>query len=293
MRVWALLPALALVTASLSAQESAPLPDPETFFAKARERLASNEALQNRYAFKERRTDLKLNPFGRIGSGPILVFEVYPSVDPSMVYRRLIERDGKPVPAAELAAQDEAYKQKYERWRQELLREDADERRAREKKRAEVEAKLRAQAREVLDLFTFTIDRRETWEGQPAIVVRFAAKPGAQPGSREGRVAVAFSGEAWLHETEYEVMHLKAHTIDDVSFGFGMVARLHEGAKTSLSRERVGSAWLPAATEFTGTGRALLFRRVTINYAREYFDYRRYDPNHPPPIAGLPGTGSR
>lgn len=293
MRVWTLAPALALAAASLHAQAGAPLPDPETFFARARERLSGNEALQNRFAFKERRTDLKLNPFGRIGSGPVLVFEVYPSVDPAMTYRRLVERDGKPVPGEEVAVQDEAYKEKYEQWRESLLRENADERQARAKKRAEVEARLRAQAREVLDLFTFTIDRRETWRGEPAIVVRFAAKPDARPRSREARVAVVFSGEAWVHETEYEVMHLKAETIDDVNFGFGMVARLHEGAHTMLSRNRVGSTWLPTSTKFTGTGRALLFRRVTINYAREYFDYRPYDPNDPPPIAGLHAGDSR
>lgn len=293
MRVWALLPALALAVASLQAQAGSPLPDRETFFARARERLASNEALLNRYAYKERRTDLKMNPFGRIGSGPLLVFEVYPSVDPAMTYRRLIERDGVRVPPDEIARQDEDYRYKYRQWQERLKREQGDERAAREKKKAEVNAKLRAQAREILDLFTFTMDRRETWKGEPAIVVRFAAKPDAQPRSREGRVAAVFTGQAWIHETEYEVMHLEADTVDDVSFGYGMVARLHEGAKTSLSRDRIGEAWLPTVTKFTGTGRALLFRRVTINYAREYFDYRPYDPTAPPPIAGLSGSDNK
>lgn len=293
MRVWATLPTLALVIASLQAQAGSPLPDEATFFARARERLASNEALQTRYAYKERRRDLNLNPFGRIGTGPLLVYEVFPSVDPGMTYRRLIERNGQPIAASELAAQDEAYKRKYEEWRQGLLRENHDERAARAKRQADNEAKLRAQASEVLDLFTFTIDRRDTWNDEPAIVIRFKARSDAQPRSREGRVAVVFNGEAWVHETEYEVMHLEAGTIDDVSFGWGMVARLHEGAKTSLTRGRVHNVWLPTQTRFDGTGRALLFRRVTINYAREYFDYRPFDPTVPPPIAGLALPGSR
>jgi hypothetical protein len=293
MRVLAPLVALACLVASPHGQANLPLPDPETFFARARERLASNELLQSRYAFKERRTDLKLNPFGRMGSGPLLVSEVYPSVDPEMTYRRVIERDGRTVPAVELTAQDEAYRQRYHDWRENLRRENEDERAARHKRQAEVEAKLRAQAREVLNLFTFTIERRDTWEGEPAIVLSFAAKPNAQPRTREARVAVAFQGQAWVHEHEYEVMHLEAHMIDDVAFGWGVVAKLHRGSKTSLTRRRVNHVWLPAETRFSGTGRAMMFRRVTINYLREYFDYRPFDPNDPPPIAGLGSAGSR
>lgn len=283
---------LVCIVATLQAQPDA-LPDPETFFARARERLASNEALLNRYTYKERRTELKLNPFGHLGTGPLLVFEVYPAVEPAMTYRRLIMRDGVRLPADEIADQDEEYRQKYEEWRERLRREDSDERHARVRRQQEQEAKLRAQAREILALFDFTIDRRERWHGEPAIVVRFKAKPDADPRSREARVAVAFVGEAWVHETEYEVMHLEAATVKDVSFGWGMVAKLHEGAKTSLTRRRVNGVWLPSETHFNGTGRALLFRHVTLNYAREYFDYRPYDPTEPPPIAGLGPSESK
>jgi transcriptional regulator with XRE-family HTH domain len=72
-----------------------------------------------------------------------------------------------------------------------------------------------------------------------------------------------------------------------------IVARLHKGAKTSLTRRPVNGVWLPAETRFNGTGRAMMFRRATINYVREYFDYRPYDPADPPPIPGLGGPGGR
>ncbi|MCA1586149.1 MAG: hypothetical protein LC791_15730 [Acidobacteria bacterium] len=292
MRVFAALLAAACVGGSVSAQPG-PLPDAETFFARARERLASNELLQNRYAFKERRTDIRLNPLGHMGTGPLLLYEVYPSVEPAMTYRRLIQRDGTPVAEAELTAQDDAYRRRYHEWRLGLSRENPDERAVRRKRQAATEAKAHAQAKEMVELFAFSIERRDTWEGEPAIVVGFAAKPQARPRTRESRVAVVFAGKAWVHETEHEVMHLEATTIDDVSFGFGMVAKLNEGAKTSMTRRRVNQAWLPAETRFSGNGRALLLRKVAINYVREYFDYRPFDPNDPPPIPGLASASSR
>ena len=55
---------------SVRAQQ-APLPDAEAFFAAARENLARAGQAQQRYAYKERRTELHRNPFGRIGHAAV------------------------------------------------------------------------------------------------------------------------------------------------------------------------------------------------------------------------------
>ena len=52
-----------------SAQVVRPLPDPKPFFDAVRQNLARSEDVQKLYAYKERRTDLNLNPFGRLGTG--------------------------------------------------------------------------------------------------------------------------------------------------------------------------------------------------------------------------------
>jgi hypothetical protein len=271
----------------------APLPDSESFLAKTRDRLATNALLLSRYTYKERRSEIRTNPFGRIGTGTLLVYEVFPSVDPEMTYRRLVERDGRPVPAAEIARQDHAHQVRYLEWRRKLARETADERSDRLRRQADEERRQRELASETLGLFKFTLDRRDTWQGRPAIVVRFEPKLGARPRSRESRVASVFVGQAWIHETEHQLMHLEAGAVDDVSFGFGMIARLHEGAKALVTRTEVSGVWLPSETRFAGTGRALMFRKVTIDYLREYFDYRPFNPADPPPIPGLGSSGSR
>lgn len=259
------------------AAQNGTLPDRESFLAEARKRLASNELLQSRYSYRERVTEVRFNPFGAIGTGPIEVYEVYPVVPGQLTYRRLIERGGAPIPQAELTLADRQFLARYREWQRNLAREGQDERQARLKREAAEREKDRARAGEAVGLFQFTLERRDQLEGQPVILVRFARRPNVQPRSREGRVAASFAGTAWVHEHEHEVMRVEAEAVDDTVFGYGVIARLHEGAKALFLRRKFGEAWLPVETRVTGTGRAMLFRKVNINYLREYSDYRPFD----------------
>ena len=76
-----------------TAQER-PLPDPHTLFKVVRENLVRAERETHLYLYKERRTDIHTNPFGRLGTGGTSLFEVYPSPARRLTYRRLIEKDG-------------------------------------------------------------------------------------------------------------------------------------------------------------------------------------------------------
>jgi hypothetical protein len=290
--------ALALVTGlwlagwPLARAQSPPLPDRETFFAEVRKNLAANDRVQIRFSFRERTTEINLNPVGRMGTGPILVHEVYPQPDQELTYRRLIERDGRRLSAAELSSQDRKYLARLRQWRASLRDEGQDEREERLKKEAEMRERDQKQSREALELFDFRIEHRDTFEGQPAIIVSFTPKPSGRPRTREGRVAYGFAGRAWIHEPDREVMHVEARAIDDVSFGFGMIARLHDGSTAQFTRRRIDGVWLPVETRFRGTGRALLLRKVVFDYQRTYYGYRPYDPvDVEQLLAGKPATG--
>src|ERR671910_518532 len=93
---------VALILLLLPAQDARPLPDPDTFYAAVRDNLARAQQATHLYAYKERRTDIHTNPFGRIGTGGTRVFEVYPSANRELTFRRLVERNGVPVGQKEL-----------------------------------------------------------------------------------------------------------------------------------------------------------------------------------------------
>jgi hypothetical protein len=231
--------------ASLHAQQ-APLPDPDVFLTAARENLARAGRVQDRYAYKERRTALHKNPFGKIGTGGVRVQEVTPGPEPGVFYRRLLERDGEPVT-------------------------DSEPERSERRRRPEGSSSIADTA----SVLAFTIDRRERVDGRDVIVVTFEPKPDAKPRTREGRLARVLEGTIWIDEAAREVIRAEAVAIDDVSYGFGVIAKLRKGATMSLTRERVDDrVWLPTSVRFSGDGRALLFRKLTVNHVIEWFDYR-------------------
>jgi hypothetical protein len=120
-----------------------------------------------------------------------------------------------------------------------------------------------------------TIDRRETVGGRSAIVVKFAPQPDAKPKTRAGRLARSMVGEIWVDEDAREVMKIEARTTEDITFGFGLIARLTKGTTMTVGRQAIAdNVWFPVSVRFNGGGRALLFRKVELDYKVDWFDYR-------------------
>ncbi len=278
------------------AQEVPPLPDSETFSSLVRENLARAERVAYLYTFKERRTDIHRNPFGRIGTGGTRLFEVYPSATRRLTYRRLIDRNGVLLDPQELAEQDREYRERAADIQRQRVSEDADERQSREEDAARERGERRIT--DVVDTLQFRVDGRTVYNGVPAIVISFSPRPGAKPETREGRMAQRFVGTVWIHEAAAEVMHVEATSIDSISFGFGLLARVGSGAEATLTRQAVEpDLWMPTQLTLKGRGRAALFlRSLVIDYSVNWFDYRRLEGDSATPfldarVEGEAGSG--
>ncbi len=239
-----LLPAAFLTTVSSQAS----LPDEEPFYLGVRENMTRANREQVHYAYKERRTELHTNPFGRLGTGDVLLYDVKPGSTPAITFRTLLEKNGMRV--------ENSKPEKQER----MVRADGP-----------------SAVDDTVATLQFKIDRREMLHGRPTIVVRFAPKPNAKPQTREGKLAKSFSGLIWVDEGAREVMRVEAAAVEDLSYGFGLLARLRKGSAVTLIRERIDDRiWLPTSIKFKGDGRALFaMRKLNIDFAVEWFDYRR------------------
>jgi len=268
---WFLLAGSLVLTQSTSGLPA----DPAAFMKKVRDAARLDYEIQREFTYLERRRDIRLSRLGKVTVGPMRTFEVYPAAPPGRTYKRLIEVEGKPLDAAELARRDEE--------RQRALRE------AEERLRAETprqrDARLKAEAREqeernaILDdalaVFEPTFIRRDTIEGQPVVVARIAPRPGARVTTREGRWLKQFGGEAWISADDYQIARLDMRALDDVSIGWGIVGRVHKGSRFVFARRKVEDAWLPAEVTFEASGRTLLFRKFQIATTTTFSDYRR------------------
>jgi len=272
------IPVLCALVAHASGQSDRTSPADSAFLNEVRENLSRAEQIAHLYSYKERRTDVHTNPFGRIGTGDTRVLEVYPSPNRQLTFRRVIELNGVPVTEAELREQEREYHQRASDIHARLSTEGIDDRTARE--RAEAPARQRAQNRldDILRALVFDVTRREARNGVETVVVTFRARPDVLPTTREGRIAKSFKGTIWIQEKAHELMDIEAVSTDDIVFG-GFIARISEGTRGMMTRREVApGVWMPTRATFTGEGRALLFRKLKIDYSVEWFDYKKMTP---------------
>src|SRR5439155_464292 len=103
------------------------------------------------------------------------------------------------------------------------------------------------------------------------------AAMGARPLGRRARRVGGRARERRSRESEYELVRLDVQAIDTVSFGLGLLARLHKGSQASFQRRKVnGEAWLPATASYTISARlglVAVFRRAATF---EYSNYKKF-----------------
>jgi hypothetical protein len=216
------------------ARDTRPLPDAQTFLTAVRENLARSQDAQKYFAYKERRTDLDLNPFGHVGMGGTRVIQVMPTGDGATYTRLLIERDGKPVTTSVPSL-----------------------------RHTPPQAQGKTVVEDVAAALDVSMDHREVVDGHDMVVLAFKPLASAKPNTREGKLVKNFKGHIWIDEEAREVTRIDAVAIN-------------EGASATVRRQRIdGDVWLPVSVRFTGEGRELLFRKLVLDFAVDWFDYKK------------------
>lgn len=254
-----------------------PLPDFQTFLLEARKRLQPDEARQSGYAYVETRRELKLDKSGRATKETVHVYESYPGLPGQLRWERQTMKDGRPVLAADLAKQDRERQEEVIAWARQRERDPERARAADARRREKERRELDEAVDEALRVYDMKMLGREGVGGHDTIVVSFTPRKNAKPRTREGKVMRHFAGKAWVSEAEYELVRLEAEALDTVSFGLGLLARVHKGSRAAFERRKVnGEEWLPASASYTASARVLLLKRLRIGGTSEFSDYRKF-----------------
>jgi hypothetical protein len=262
-----------LLVAAPSAQDR-PLPDFDTFAAEVKKHLATDEERQSGYVFDERRIEQKVNAAGRVTGESVKVYEVYPGLPGEARYRRLIEEDGRATPPDRLAQLDGKRRKEAE----EYTRKQAitSERRKEAREQDEARQEYSAAVEDIFRVYDIRMVRREPIEGIDTIVATLTPKRGARPQTDDGKVMRHFKARAWISESDYELVRVEIEAIDNLSFGLGLLARVHKGTVATYQRRKVnGETWLPAEVTWTASARVLLLRRLRLRGVSEFSNYRR------------------
>ena len=266
--------AFGFVFGSIGLSQEKPLPEYQTFAAKVRAHLATDQERQSGYVFTERRTEQKVDGAGKVTDESTKVFEVYPGLEGEERYRRLIEENGRPVPPDKLARQDRERKLEVDEYVRRSAQPDA-----RDSRRREQEKRRRRYSAAIDDLFgiyDIKMVRRERIDGHDTIFATLTPN-GVKPQTDDGMVMTHFKARAWVSESDYELVRVEVEAIKNLSIGMGLLARVHEGTRASFERRKVNNeAWLPAKVTWTASGRVLLVRRLRLRGISEFSGYRKF-----------------
>jgi hypothetical protein len=263
--------AVLLLLALPRAQER-PLPDYASFAAQVRTHLATDTERQSGYTFVERRVEQKINGAGRVTDESTKVYEVYPGLGGEDRYRRLIEENGRPVRAETLAKQDRDRQKTVEAYAKSLQRprDRQQDARAYEKARREYTDAVD----DIFRVYDIVMVRREAIEGHDTVFATLTPKPRVKARTDSGRIMQHFRARAWISESDYELVRVEIEAIDTLSFGLGVLARIHKGTVATYERRKVNNeVWLPAQVTWTGSGRLFLVRRLRLRGTSDYSNY--------------------
>ncbi len=101
-------------------------------------------------------------------------------------------------------------------------------------------------------IYDIRLIRRERIDGHDTILATLNPKEGVKPQTDDGKIMRNFTARAWVSESDYELVRVEVEAIRDLSFGLGLLARVHKGTVASYERRKVNTeVWLPAKVTWT------------------------------------------
>ena len=229
-----------------------------------------NWARAKDYTWTARDIERHLDPGGRVRSVDSKGWETL--ILYGLPYRRMTERNGKPLPSDEQRREQ----QKLDRYSARLERETPNKRQERVDDYLKEREKDREFFREIPDLFDFRLEGDAVVDGRPVWVISGAPRFGARPKSRDARALLKIRGRIWIDKSEYQWVKIEAETTGTISWGI-FLARLNPGAQLVFEQTRVNDeVWLPKRQWMRGAGRIGLLKKLAMEEEITWSNYRKF-----------------
>jgi hypothetical protein len=186
-------------------------------------------------------------------------------------YRRMLERDGKPLSAEEQRNEQE----KLDRETKKLEKQTPAEKQHRLEQANDRRKRDFAFLSEIPDLFDLKLEGESIVDGKPVWIVSGAPRPGAQPKSHDARLLLKVRGRMWIDKATYQWVKVEAETTAVISWGL-FLARLAPGAKMVFEQTPVNDLWLPKRLFVSGSGRVALLKRLIEDQEIRWSNYKRF-----------------
>jgi hypothetical protein len=246
-------------------------PDPGDVVRKALAAFEDNEKRAGNYTYILRTDHREFDGDGGIKRKRVRTHDV--TVLQGSTYRRLIERDDKPLPPEEEKLEQERLRYNIEQGRKETPEQRA-KRLAEEDRRM---GRSRAMIAEIPKAFDFKLRGEEPVGGRPAWAIEATPKRGYRAKNAEARMILPnVKAVLWIDKADYNWVRLDAESIETISYAW-LLVRIAKGARVRMEQMRVnGEVWMPRELELAGSARLGLIRRIDMRQAMTFRDYRKF-----------------
>ena len=182
---------------------------------------------------------------------------------------RLVERDGKPLTAAD----DDAER---DRLNAEIADPEAFIKHHKRDKANRQDIKSLVQLLPQAMTFTYAPGQPQRTAMDPReIVIDFHPDPSFHPPTMEADLLTGIEGRAWIDPRSHCMTHIEARVLHAVNFGFGVVAKIFPGGTVVFEQTRAfGERWAYSHMEEHLTTRLLLVKTLPENTVMTSSDFR-------------------
>lgn len=160
--------------------------------------------------------------------------------------------------------------------RMQKLVSDPGERAKRARREKEDSDKGHEMFKAIPDAFIFKYDGIETG----LVRLAFFPNPNYDAPTRELRVFRALSGKMWIDPVQKHVARIDGQLFEDVTFGWGILARLYKGGTFEVNMREVGPGhWDMTSLDVNMSGHAILFKNISVKQHQTQSEFRRVPDN--------------
>jgi hypothetical protein len=259
-----------LIAASTALAAGAGAQDPREIVRKSVELDQVDWLRMKDYTWVARSTERHLDSRGNVRSENKQVWETL--ILDGQPYRRMLEKDGRPLPPAEQHKEQE----KLDEIVAKLEHENPRQRQRRLDDYEKQRLKERQFLLEIPDAYNLRLEGEARIGGHEVWVISGTPKPAHRVKGRDAKPLLKIRGRIWIDKSNYQWVRVEAETTDTISFGL-FLARLSPGAKLVFEQTRVNDeVWLPKRIYMRGAGRIGLLKRVAMEQEITWNDYRKF-----------------
>ena len=252
------------LSSSVAAQTPAekPLPDLTMLWERVRANLGvqydANQLLRG-YTYRRHSVIEELDSDGSVNDREIRHYDVF-HFDSGM-FQRLIRKNNMPLSEKDVKNEEERFRRFQKRERRERSVSDQEK-----------------VLNDVINAFEFKILRREMRNDRPTLILSFKPKKDAKVDTLVARrVFAKAEGMAWIDEEDAHLTRIDIHFIDDVKFGFGLLASMSKDSHMTRDWRKINSeVWAPFHNEQRIKARVLLAKGYNRRRIDDYMDFKKF-----------------